>query len=286
MKIECNKLTKKYGNNIALFNFTYMFTPGIYGLLGPNGAGKTTLMNLLTCNLKADVGEILCNGMPIRKMGAEYRKKIGFMPQQQRIYPSFSVERFLFYMAGLKGMKKKDASEHVDRLLKMVNLIDDRKKLMGDLSGGMKQRALLAQALLGKPELIILDEPTAGVDPKERIQMRNIVSKVGSESIILIATHVVSDVQTIAKNILLLDSGKLKECGSPEKLCAGISGKVFEIITDEKRLGEISEEFRIVSVLKYGRDIKIRIVGDTIPKGYEAKEMIPDLEDIYLYHFE
>ena len=286
MLLECRDLTKNYGKNRALDGFTYSFTPGIYGLLGPNGAGKSTLMNLMTCNLKANSGELLCDGTPIRELGAAYRKKIGFMPQQQHIYPSFSVDRFLFYMAGLKGLDKKEASENVDRLLDMVNLTGDRKKLMGELSGGMKQRALLAQALLGKPELIVLDEPTAGVDPKERIQMRNLVSRVGFECIILIATHVVPDVQSIAKDILLLDHGRLKDSGSPEKLCAGISGKVFEITTDEGGLEEISSGFRVVNVLKDGKDVRVRIVGDTAPEGFETRQMPPDLEDLYLYHFE
>ena len=189
MKLECRNLTKDYKKTRALDGFTFEFTPGIYGLLGPNGAGKTPLMNLITDNLKPTSGEVLCDGVPIKELGSAYRAKIGFMPQQQNIYPAFTVERFLWYMAGLKDLDKNTVEGDIKQLLEQVNLYEDRKKRLGELSGGMKQRALLTQALLGKPELIILDEPTAGVDPKERIQMRNIISRVGFESIIIIATQ-------------------------------------------------------------------------------------------------
>jgi len=209
MTLECRNLTKDYGTNRALDGFNYKFTPGIYGLLGPNGAGKSTLMNLITCSLKATSGGLFYDGQPIKELGKEYRSKLGFMPQQQNIYPSFTVERFLMYMAGLKGLGSIAAKEETDRLLELVNLSGDRRKRLGELSGGMKQRALLAQALLGKPEIVILDEPTAGVDPKERIQMRNIISRAGFGCIVLIATHVVPDIEFIAKEVLVLGKGKI-----------------------------------------------------------------------------
>lgn len=287
MKLECRNLTKDYKKTRALDGFTFEFTPGIYGLLGPNGAGKTTLMNLITDNLKPTSGEVLCDGVPIKELGSAYRAKIGFMPQQQNIYPAFTVERFLWYMAGLKDLDKKPVEGDIKQLLEQVNLYEDRKKRLGELSGGMKQRALLAQALLGKPELIILDEPTAGVDPKERIQMRNIISRVGFESIIIIATHVVPDIQFIAKDVLLLDKGKVIKQGAPGKLSRDMQGKVFEIVTDDKGFEDIRNRYRIVNVHKDEEEIRVRVVNDTVPEYvHKACEVKPDLEDLYLYHFE
>lgn len=286
MKLICDQLTKYYGKNKALDGFSYEFTPGIYGLLGPNGAGKSTLMNLITCNLKATSGDIRYGNALIQAMGKEYRSKLGFMPQQQNIYPRFTVERFLMYMAGLKGLGSSEARTETDRLLEMVNLTADRKKRLGELSGGMKQRALLAQALLGKPEIIILDEPTAGVDPKERIQMRNIISQVGFSCIIMIATHVVPDVQFIAKEILLLGKGQIIDSGTPAALQGKMEGKVFEITTDEEHFQEVCRKYRTVQMTRNGEEITLRVVSDSRPAAEESKVVRPDLEDLYLYHFE
>ena len=286
MKLICDQLTKYYGKNKALDGFSYEFTPGIYGLLGPNGAGKSTLMNLITCNLKATSGDIRYGDELIQAMGKEYRSKLGFMPQQQNIYPRFTVERFLMYMAGLKGLGSSEARTETDRLLEMVNLTADRKKRLGELSGGMKQRALLAQALLGKPEIIVLDEPTAGVDPKERIQMRNIISQVGFSCIIMIATHVVPDVQFIAKEILLLGKGQIIDSGTPAALQGKMEGKVFEITTDEEHFQEVCRKYRTVQMARNGDEITLRVVSDSRPAAEESKVVRPDLEDLYLYHFE
>ena len=286
MKLICDQLTKYYGKNKALDGFSYEFTPGIYGLLGPNGAGKSTLMNLITCNLKATSGDIRYGNALIQAMGKEYRSKLGFMPQQQNIYPRFTVERFLMYMAGLKGLGSSEARNETDRLLEMVNLTADRKKRLGELSGGMKQRALLAQALLGKPEIIVLDEPTAGVDPKERIQMRNIISQVGFSCIIMIATHVVPDVQFIAKEILLLGKGQIIDSGTPAALQGKMEGKVFEITTDEEHFQEVCRKYRTVQMTRNGEEITLRVVSDSRPAAEESKVVRPDLEDLYLYHFE
>ena len=286
MKLECKELTKDYGKNKALDSFNYEFTPGIYGLLGPNGAGKSTLMNLITCNLKPTSGTIRYDGIPINGLGKEYRSKLGFMPQQQNIYPSFTVERFMMYMSGLKGLGSNEAKNETDRLLEMVNLTDDRKKRLGELSGGMKQRALLAQALIGNPEIIILDEPTARVDPKERIQMRNIISRVGFNCIILIATHIVADIQFVAKEILLLGKGRIIESGIPSVLLGKMEGKVFEISTDEEHLTELSTRYRTVQMARSEDGIALRIISDDIPGEVPFVNVRPDLEDLYLYFFE
>ena len=269
-----------------LILFSCEFKPGIYGLLGPNGAGKSTLMNLITCNLKPTAGEIFFYGEMIEELAKEYSSKLGFMPQQQNIYPSFTVERFLMYMAGLKGIGSSEAKSETNRLLEMVNLAEDRKKRLGELSGGMKQRALLAQALLGKPEVIVLDEPTAGVDPNERIQMRNIISQVVFNCIILIATHVVPDIQFIAKEILLLGNGHIIESGTPSSLQKRMEGKAFEITTDEEHFRKLSSKCRTVQMARNEDVVILRVVSDEIPKGVSFVNARPDLEDLYLYYFD
>ncbi len=212
--VEFSNLNKSYGKQQALTNFHTILTPGIYALLGPNGAGKTTLLNILVDNIKPDNGEILCDGQNIIFMGEKWRKKLGFMPQQQQVYQNMTAERFMFYMAALKGLKRKEAEKQIDELFALVNLKAFKRYKLGALSGGMKQRVLIAQALLGSPEILILDEPTAGLDPKERVRMRKLISSVSNGKIILIATHVVSDVETIADEILFLHNGELLAKGS------------------------------------------------------------------------
>lgn len=286
MKLVTNHLTKSYNQVRALDGFSHEFTPGIYGLLGPNGAGKSTLMNLITDNLRPTSGEILCDGEPIWTLGAEYRRKVGFMPQQQTLYPAFTVERFLWYMAGLKGLNRKQSQEGIESLLTSVNLWDVRRRRLGELSGGMKQRVLLAQALLGNPEVIILDEPTAGLDPKERIRMRNFISRVGFECIILIATHVVPDIQFIAKEVLIMGGGKIIDAGESCTLCAKIYGKVFEIEADDHNFEEVMQHFKVINLFRDGDRIKIRVLSDQEPSDYKHTLVNPDLEDLYMYYFE
>ena len=286
MKLVTDHLTKTYNRVRALDGFSHEFTPGIYGLLGPNGAGKSTLMNLITDNLRPTSGEILYDGEPIRTLGPEYRRKVGFMPQQQTLYPAFTVERFLWYMAGLKGLDRKQSKEGIESLLASVNLTDVRRRRLGELSGGMKQRVLLAQALLGKPEIIILDEPTAGLDPKERIRMRNFISRVGFECIILIATHVVTDIQFIAKEVLIMGGGRIIDAGEPGALCSGIHGKVFEIETDDRVFEEVMQHFKVIHIFRDGDRIKIRVLSDQEPSGYKYTLVNPDLEDLYMHYFE
>lgn len=286
MRLVAEELTKDYRQVRALDGFSYEFTPGIYGLLGPNGAGKSTLMNLLTDNLRPTSGEILYDGNPIRALGARYRSRVGFMPQQQNLYPSFTVERFLWYMAGLKGLDRRRSKEDIERLLTSVNLWEVRGRRLGQLSGGMKQRALLAQALLGNPEIIILDEPTAGLDPKERIRMRNIISRVGFACIILIATHVVQDIQFIAKKVLIMGGGKLLDAGEPAALSAKIYGSVFEIESDDQNFEEVMKRFKVINIFRDGCRIKIRVLSEQAPVSYPYTVVNPDLEDLYMHYFE
>jgi ABC-type multidrug transport system ATPase subunit len=221
-------LQKKYGKKLALKDFSYTFDNGIYGMLGANGAGKSTLMNLLTDNIKRDSGEILYDGREILEMGRHYREKIGYMPQQQGFYENFSPRMFLFYIARLKGIRKKDAKKQIEYLLDIVHLSHVADKKIDGFSGGMKQRVLLAQALLGDPKVLILDEPTAGLDPKERVNLRNYIHKLSEDKIILLATHVVTDVESIADRILIMKQGELAADDTPENLVHRIDGNNLE----------------------------------------------------------
>lgn len=226
--LELKNVCKSYGDKNVLRDFCYTFENGIYGLLGANGAGKSTLMNLITDNVSRNSGEILCDGKEIFDMGKAYRELIGYMPQQQGFYENFSARMFLYYISELKGIKKKEAKKQIDELLMLVNLSDVADKKVGGFSGGMKQRVLLAQALLGNPKILILDEPTAGLDPKERVNFRNYIQKLSEDKIILIATHVVSDVETIADRILVMKDGNLVADDSPEVLVKLVGGKNLE----------------------------------------------------------
>ena len=225
--LEIRNLRKTYGKKVALKNFNYDFKDGIYGMLGANGAGKSTLMNLLTDNLKRDSGQIFYDGEEILKMGNRYLEKVGYMPQQG-IYENFSARMFLFYMAELKGIRKKEAKSQIGQLLDIVNLSVAADKKIGSFSGGMKQRVLLAQALLGNPKILILDEPTAGLDPKERVNLRNYIHRLSQNKIILLATHVVGDVESIADKILILKQGELVADAGPQHLIHQVNGKNLE----------------------------------------------------------
>lgn len=226
--LELKKVCKAYGDKSVLKDFNYIFENGIYGLLGANGAGKSTLMNLITDNVKRNSGGIFYDGKEILDMGSFYRELIGYMPQQQGFYENFSARMFLYYMAELKGIKKREAKNQIGKVLSLINLSDVADKKISSFSGGMKQRVLLAQALLGNPKVLILDEPTAGLDPKERVNFRNYIQKLSEDKIILIATHVVSDVETIADRILVMKEGMLVADNSPEKLVALVEGNNLE----------------------------------------------------------
>lgn len=225
--LSLNGINKHYGDKHALIDFDYEFTDGVYGLLGPNGAGKSTLMNVITQNIPMDKdGEILWNGKDINKLQANYRKKIGFMPQQQELYPSFTAARFIGYLAALKGIKREKIDSEIERVLDLVELSDVADQKLGGFSGGMKQRVLIAQTLLGNPKLLILDEPTAGLDPKQRVITRNLIASLAKDKIVIISTHIVSDIETIAGKILLIKQGELIDEGTVPELCAKVNDGV------------------------------------------------------------
>ena len=222
MNLTLTNLTKRYGSLVALDNLSIVFEPGIYGVLGANGAGKSTLMNLITDNVKRDGGSITFDGKEILDMGDRFRAILGFMPQQQGIYEAMTAQSFVAYMGRLKGMKGKELHTQVDEVLKLTNLANVRHKKVGGFSGGMKQRVLLAQALLGDPKVLLLDEPTAGLDPKERVRIRNFIKELAKDRIVLLATHIVSDIESIADKVLLMKKGRLLRVDTPQALIAAI----------------------------------------------------------------
>lgn len=287
-KLEIKNISKTYkkGTVKALDNFSVTLTSGVYGLLGPNGAGKSTLMNIITDNLNSDSGKVLYDGEDIKKLGKGYRSVLGYMPQQQGLYDDFTLNRFLWYMSALKGLKKKEAKEKITSLLETVNLTNSAHKKLGGFSGGMKQRALIAQALLNGPKILILDEPTAGLDPKERIRIRNFVSEIAEDKIVLISTHVVSDIEFIAKEIVLLKQGKLVSHDTCPNLVSEIENKVVEVEINREELKYFQNNYRVSNLYHNDDKIIVRLVTDNPPKNHKSTIVKPTLEDLYLYVFE
>lgn len=288
MTLEIKNVSKSYdrGKKLALKDFSAQLTSGVYGFLGPNGAGKSTLMNIISDNLAADEGEVWFNGQNTRKMGKAFRDILGYMPQQQGLYDDFTGRRFLWYMAAVKGIKKHRAKERIGELLELVNLQDNANKKLGGYSGGMKQRLLIAQALLNDPKVLILDEPTAGLDPKERIRIRNFISAIAADKIVLLATHVVSDVEFIAKEVMLIKAGELIAKDTTANLLHSMQGKVFEVYTQAGKLPEMQVKYRISNLTQEPDGICVRIVGDERPREGRVIDAKPNLEDLYLYQFD
>lgn len=295
MELQLEHLSKTYGTVQALKDISYTFKPGIYGILGANGAGKSTMINLITDNVARDKGSaggsILYDGQDILKLGSRFRCIIGYMPQQQGFYEDFSPKAFLRYMAEIKGIKGKNENgqtvkEQIDELLEVVNLTGVAYKKIGGFSGGMKQRVLLAQALLGDPDILILDEPTAGLDPKERIAIRNYIAELSRNKIILFATHVVSDIECIADYVLLLKKGEIIAMGTPVELIEKMHGKVAEITCTLDEVGKLQEKYHIGNIRQRKNGIALRLVGDELPDEAVMVDENIDLEDVYLYYFE
>lgn len=284
MELSFDSVAKSYGEKRALKGVSFVLREGIYGLLGPNGAGKSTLMNILTGNLEADSGAIRFDGEDIRKLGRSFRARLGYMPQQQTLYPGFSCESFLCYMASLRAMPQKRAKERIELLLGSLGLLDVRKKPTRALSGGMKQRLLLAQAMLDDPDILVLDEPTAGLDPKQRIAVRNLIAGEALHKIVLLSTHVVPDVEYIASELILISGGEILAQEKPQKLCADMRGKVWEVELPEEKLEEVSRLGPVSSLRRSGEGVTVRLISETRPP-FPCREAEPLLEDVYLHRF-
>lgn len=286
VELKLEHISKNYGEKKALNDVSIAMEPGIYGLLGPNGAGKSTMIKLLTDNLKRQDGSILWNGTEILQLGKDYREILGYMPQQQGYYADMPVGAFLMYMARLKGLHKRYARSRMEELLQVVSLTEVRYKKVGSLSGGMKQRVLLAQALLNDPQILILDEPTAGVDPQERIKIRNFISEISNERIILLATHIVSDVEAVAKEIILLKNGTVVKKDMPYQLLNEVAPYVYEIKCEKRQLKELEQKFLISNIRHTEHGFWVKVISKNVPEEYEYQQAIPNLEDVYLFHFE
>lgn len=284
MKLVLDKISKSYGKNKALSEFSAELTPGVYALLGPNGSGKSTLLNIITDNLKADSGKIYYDGVDILKLGAKFREKLGFMPQYPGLYGSFTAEKFLWYMAALKGMNKKDAEAQIKEVLDAVELSDVSNYRISTFSGGMKQRLALAQAVLGDPSVLILDEPTAGLDPKQRIAIRNYISRIAFNKIVIIATHVVPDVEYIAKDVIMLKKGVIADNASPSELLRKIDGSVWRVKTKDEYVQDYQNKYKVTNILKDDDGVSVRILSDVKPDE-NAIPVSPTLDDYYLHVF-
>lgn len=284
MKLEIKNLSKQYGNKVALDDLNLTLQCGIYGILGENGAGKSTLMNLITDNIKRDGGEILFQGKDILTYGDSFRSLVGYMCQQQGEFPDFSAYTFLMYMAELKGLHKKEARKQSLELLEKLNLHEVADKRVNGFSGGMKQRVMLAQALLGNPRILLLDEPTAGLDPRERIRIRNLISELSKNKIILLATHVVSDVACIADEILLMKEGELVISGTATELIDSIQDKVWERNCCKEDLAGLQKKYPAGNVEQRREGLVFRVVGDKAELPFVQVHGNADLEDVYLYY--
>lgn len=284
MTIQFENISKKYKNKLALNQFSTTLTPGIYGLLGANGAGKTTLINILVGVLPRSNGRISVDGTDVEKLGKDFLKKVGYLPQYPQFYRDFTVNEFLMYMCALKGIPHMTAKQRIQDLLSGVNLYDAMNCKIGALSGGMRQRVGIVQAMLGNPGLLILDEPTAGLDPQERIRFRNLITRFAENRIVLLATHIVSDVDAIANEVLILKEGKLIKQGVPEQLCEELKHKTWEITLSEDQSLSTFDQYAISKLQRNGTKLHIRILSDTKP-AWNAVQVQASLEDVFLYYF-
>ena len=284
MQLVLDRLTKQYGSKIALDRVSTIFHPGIYGLLGANGAGKTTMMRLICDILKPTSGEVILDGKNIRELGENYRSTLGYLPQDFGYYPNFTAMNFLSYMATLKGLNTCYAKKKADELLTMAGLQNESKKKIKTFSGGMKQRLGIAQALLNDPQILILDEPTSGLDPKERVRFRNLISSFAEDKIVILSTHIVTDIEYIADEILVLKSGTLLKQGTEDSIISEIAGCVWECHVTKQEAARLENLFTVCNSRNEDGKLILRVVALQKPCD-TAVNVPPCLEDLYLYYF-
>jgi len=284
MKLELDGLTKEFGDFTAVNHINLTMTNGVYGLLGVNGAGKTTLMRMLCTLLKPTSGTICCNGKDTFSMDSEYRKLLGYLPQDFGFYPEFTVEDYLLYIAALKGIRPIVAKKRVKELIAKVGLSKAAHKKMKKLSGGMKRRAGIAQAMLNNPKILILDEPTAGLDPNERIRFRNLISELSEDRLVLLSTHIVSDIEYIANEIWLMKDGKILHKGSIDELINSMSEAVWECLVPKNMVPNFMEKYKISNMKSETNQVMLRIISHEKPVE-NAMRVEASLEDVFLYYF-
>lgn len=282
MELRIDRVTKNYGSKIACDRLSMTLDRGVYGLLGANGAGKTTLMRMMCGILEPTSGTISYDGIDVSR--EEYRDILGYLPQDFGYYPEFTARDFMMYIAALKGIPKGRAKIRTDELLETVSLTNEAKKKIKTFSGGMKQRLGIAQALLNDPKILVLDEPTAGLDPKERVRFRNIISRMGADRIILLSTHIVSDIEHIANTVMVMKNGQLIHEGSPEEIISVIRGKVWECTVSREAADGLTEKYPIINTRNEGDRVFLRLVCDEKPCD-NAENAEAALEDLYLYYF-
>ncbi len=284
MELKIKGLTKRFGDFTAVNNLNITMGNGIYGLLGVNGAGKTTLMRMLCTLLEPTSGTITCNGRNIITMDSEYRKILGYLPQDFGFYPEFSVEDYLYYIASIKGIPKTAAKKRVKELIIKTGLQKAAHKKMKKLSGGMKRRAGIAQATLNNPEILILDEPTAGLDPSERIRFRNLVSELAEERLVLLSTHIVSDIEYIASEILLMKDGSIVHSGTAEGLVQSMKANVWKCYVGKAEVPALMKKYKVSNLKTEKGSIQLRIISEEKPLPDAIQEEAV-LEDVFLYYF-
>jgi len=279
--IETRNLSKAYKGVQALKDFSLKLTPGILGLLGPNGAGKSTLMRMLATITTPTEGSILWNGRDVVKDPEALRSVLGYLPQDFGVYPNLSAQEFLEYMAAIKGMSGEKARRKISGLLDLVNLRDAARRPLGGYSGGMRQRVGIAQALLNDPQLLIVDEPTVGLDPEERVRFRNLLSDLSGERIVILSTHIVSDVESTATDIAIIHKGRLKVHARPEQLLKQMEGCVWEWMVTSQELPALKQQFLVSGTIRRLDGVEVRAVSEARPCP-EAQPVTPNLEDVYL----
>ena len=284
MELKIKDLTKSFGKTEAVSHISYTLTNGVYGLLGVNGAGKTTLMRMLCTLVEPSSGSITWNGQEIFQMGSAYRNILGYLPQEFGYYPDFNLEDYLMYIASIKGLKPSVMRHRVRELLHQVGLAQVRKKKIKKLSGGMKRRLGIAQAMLNHPKLLILDEPTAGLDPNERIRFRNLISELAAERIVLLSTHIVSDVEYIAGDIILMKAGRVECSGSTEALVSHMPWTVWELDVPQSDVHKFMKAYKVANIKMHGSMARLRILSEEKP-GENAAFTEASLEDVFLYYF-
>lgn len=286
-KLEMINVTKSYKYKNANENINLVLESGVYGLLGPNGAGKSTLMKQIVTVTSPTSGKILYNGKDIKSLDDEYRAIVGYLPQDFDAYKNFKAKDFLMYMAALKGMDKETSKKRVDELLKLVGLSEVSNKLVSKFSGGMKRRVGIAQALLNNPKVLILDEPTAGLDPQERTRFRNLLSQIGRDTIVILSTHIISDIESVAKETIMIKDGKVLLQGTHREILKDMEGKVYSLDTnDENLVSEIQNKYKVVSINRGIENISIRFISETKPSYEKIKLIEPKFEDVYMFYFD